>query len=223
MQKMLLNLIVCCGLLTGCAGTFSNIEQKNSGQEVYLIQPGDIVELITFQRDELTGEFTVSPDGTIGVPILGDIKIEGLSRSDAEKFIFSTLSQKYDIPSLLLKLKSVQNLTTITVLGSVNKPGTFQVKKSVTFFEAVGLAEGFKKEADLSSIKIFSHGKESASMNVNLDDLSGNHESLNHLMIYGNDVIYVSESWSSKILKYFTEIQPIFQTVLILVLVRQNL
>ena len=223
MQQMLLNLIVLIFLLSGCAGSSVNLEQNNSDRNIYLIQPGDVVELITFQRDELTGEFTVSPDGTIGVPILGDIRIEGLSRAEAEKFIFESLSQKYDIPSLLLKLKSVQNLTTITVLGAVNKPGTFQVKKSITFMEAVGLAEGFKKEADLSDIRIYSNGKSSSVMSVNLGNLQEEHESIGNLKIFGNDVIFVSPTWSSEILKYFTEIQPIFQTVLILVLVKQNL
>lgn len=209
-------------LMVGCSST-GNISKRNESTDVYLIQPGDVIELITFQRDEITGEFTVSPDGTIGVPILGDIKIEGLSRLEAEKFIFEELSKKYDIPSLLVKLKSVQNLTTITVLGAVNKPGTFQIKKSVTFFEAIGMAEGFKKEADLSEIHIYSNGNEANSQIVNLNDIQNNYASVSRLMIKGNDVIFVSETSTSKILKYFTEIQPIFQTVLIMVLVKQNL
>lgn len=90
-----------------------------------------------------TSDFTFKPtylvdnNGDIDFPILGKIKLLGLNRLEATELMKNKLSKYIVHPGVNLTFANFR----ITVLGEVNKPGTYNLpQEKVTIFEALGLA-----------------------------------------------------------------------------------
>ena len=82
--------------------------------------------------------YTLGPDGDIDFPVLGKIKLKGLSRYEAEQVIQKKLQEEQ------LKDANVtvefMNLS-YTMTGEVNRPGVYPIQKdAVTLLEALGQA-----------------------------------------------------------------------------------
>ncbi|MBT8257437.1 MAG: polysaccharide biosynthesis/export family protein [Bacteroidia bacterium] len=81
--------------------------------------------------------YLVDAKGNIEFPVLGTIKMGGLSRSDANAMLKERLSEYIKNPIVNIRLANFS----ITVLGEVNKPGTFIIQdERISLSEAIGLA-----------------------------------------------------------------------------------
>lgn len=95
----------------------------------YMLGPGDIIRIAVFQNPDLSLESRISEAGTISYPLLGTVKIGGLSVSDAEKKIADGLKsgnflKQPQVSILLAAVKSNQ----VSVLGLVNRPGRYPLE-----------------------------------------------------------------------------------------------
>ncbi|WP_159023889.1 polysaccharide biosynthesis/export family protein [Formosa sp. L2A11] len=81
--------------------------------------------------------YLVDKQGYIEFPVLGSVKLGGLSRSEANLFLKNTLKEYIKDPIVNIRLANF----TITILGEVNKPGTYGLQdEKVSLTEALGLA-----------------------------------------------------------------------------------
>ena len=81
--------------------------------------------------------YLVASDGTINFPVLGQIKVSGLSRSELAAELKKQLSKYLQEPVINVRLANFQ----ISVLGEVLKPGTFPLSDEyISLPKALGLA-----------------------------------------------------------------------------------
>ena len=81
--------------------------------------------------------YRVDPDGNINFPVLGMLKIAGLNRAQATKMLQDKLSDYIKNPIVDIETVNYR----ITVLGEVNRPGTFTAtNERITLIEAISLA-----------------------------------------------------------------------------------
>jgi polysaccharide export outer membrane protein len=81
--------------------------------------------------------YLIDQDGTIDFPVLGKIKIVGLSSEEVKELLRDKLSDYLKDPIINIRLKNF----TISILGQVNKPGTYSVNgEQITILEALGYA-----------------------------------------------------------------------------------
>lgn len=81
--------------------------------------------------------YLIDPQGNIDFPVVGKIKIAGLSRSNAIDTLKSYLKPYLNSPTILIRIINYK----ITVLGEVRNPGTFTIpNERVTLPEALGIA-----------------------------------------------------------------------------------
>lgn len=81
--------------------------------------------------------YLIDNNGNIEFPVLGTIKIGGLTRSQANALLKERLSEYIKDPIVNIRLANF----TVTVLGEVNNPGTFTIQdEKVSLTEALGLA-----------------------------------------------------------------------------------
>jgi polysaccharide biosynthesis/export protein len=161
---MIVSCIVSLMMLSGCAARrdlvyFSNMAEtatvnKSQDQQV-LIKRGDVVNVTVnslspesnnlFYGNKNMGTnprpgsegYKVDKNGNIQLPLIGEIKIEGLSVEDAQTAIASELIKHVKAPVVDLRLSNFK----ITVIGEVNKPATFIINdEQVNVLEALGLA-----------------------------------------------------------------------------------
>lgn len=88
-----------------------------------------------FQAEQV--DYLVDQAGEIDFPVIGKLKVEGLSPDELRQLLRERLSEYLKDPIINIRLRNF----TITVLGAVNRPGTYPVNgEQVTILEALGFA-----------------------------------------------------------------------------------
>ena len=161
-------LLVC--LILGCAGNRTTVKQTNaaiSNQQIsreienlknsqdYLIQAGDLVEIKVYKEDDMERTLRVTTNGSITFPLIGNVKIAGLTVSAAENKLENALQEYLKTPSVSFLIKEYANKT-VYVLGQVKKPSSIAIlpEKTMTLLEAITSAGGFTDVAAISKVKI---------------------------------------------------------------------
>ena len=81
--------------------------------------------------------YLIDINGNIEFPVLGTIRLEGLTRTKATAFLKEKLTEYIKDPIVNIRLANF----TITVIGEVNNPGTFTIQdERISLIEALGLA-----------------------------------------------------------------------------------
>ena len=94
---------------------------------------------------------TINSKGVIEIPIIGEIYLLGKNLEEAKISIQKVVEEYMQDAIVIVKLANFQ----VTILGEVNKPGTFPVfKENVTIFEALALAGDLSDYANRQKIKI---------------------------------------------------------------------
>jgi len=101
------------------------------------LQAGDQILLAVDGEKDLTNTFPVSAARSITLPGLGDVSLRGVLRSELEEYLTGELGKYLRNPVL-----HVQTTVRLTILGSVGKPGYYQIDSERTIGEALMLAGG---------------------------------------------------------------------------------
>jgi len=132
----------------------SAIGQTSS--EVYLIGPGDVLQLNVLQQPGLDQELRVRPDGTTVVPMVGEVEIAGLSVHAAEQLITQKLRLfDRDIRDISLTITQY-NALRIYVLGAVVRPGNFTFESEPSLWAVLREAGGISPTANPAAIRVVS-------------------------------------------------------------------
>lgn len=82
-------------------------------------------------------DYLIDKDGEIDFPVIGKIKVAGLSSEELRLLLRDKLSEYLKDPIINIRLRNF----TVTILGEVNRPGTYPVNgERITIMEALGLA-----------------------------------------------------------------------------------
>lgn len=130
------------------------IENLKNSQD-YLIQPGDLVEIKVYKEEDMERTLRVSTNGSITFPLIGNVKIAGLTVSAAEQKLENALQAYLKTPSVSFLIKEYANKT-VYVLGQVKTPSSIAIlpEKTMTLLEAITSAGGFTEIAAISKVKI---------------------------------------------------------------------
>jgi len=115
----------------------------------YVLGAGDVIRVSVYQSPDLTLDARISEGGGISYPLLGTVKLGGLSVSEAEKKIAAGLRdgnflKQPQVSILVAQVKGNQ----VSVLGLVNRPGRFPLELSNTkLSEVLALAGGVAANA----------------------------------------------------------------------------
>lgn len=124
----------------------------------YKLSPGDIVTFDFLDDAEIPVTLTVTSDGNVQFPLVGDVHIAGLTVSDA----LTALRDVYKTKEILKNPKIALNITTfrpIFVLGEVKTPGSYPYYPQLSVEQAIGLAGGIQTEVINPSDKIVSRAR----------------------------------------------------------------
>lgn len=114
----------------------------------YVIGAGDLVRIAVYQSPDLSLEARVAESGTIGYPLLGTVKLGGLSVAQAEAEITRGLreGQYLKNPQVTLMVTQVRG-NQVSALGLVNKPGRYAIDLvGMRLSELLALAGGIAPE-----------------------------------------------------------------------------
>lgn len=119
-----------------------NAPTTDNIRDQYRIFPYDIISLYVFKHPEYSLEQIMIDDkGFAGIPSVGEVKLSGLTISEAKKVLTEKLSESIKNPKINIFPQKVVG-SRFYILGSVNMPAGYPLLQPVTFWEAIGIAGG---------------------------------------------------------------------------------
>ena len=174
------------------ANSLDDIKKSND----YILQPGDLVDIKVFMEDAMDRTLRISSNGTITYPLIGNIRISGVSLSEAEEKIATKLKHYIKNPQVSMLIKEYSNKT-VYVLGQVKKPSAIMMppEKSLTVLEAISSVGGFTDIANTSKVKILrmENGKQK-SIDVDITSITKQGNKSLDVTLQPGDVLFVPQS-----------------------------
>lgn len=120
----------------------------------YRIEPADVLVVKYRYTPEYDSVPTVQPDGYISLPMVGQVKVGGLTVEEATTAIEHEGSLRLRDPEVIVELKEFQR-PRFFVTGEVGQPGEFPLRGQMRILEAIAMAGGFKHSAKHSQVALF--------------------------------------------------------------------
>lgn len=135
--------------------------------------------------------YLVDNDGYITFPVIGRLKVAGLTKSEAEKLIFEKIRPymaESENPVVIVRMSSYS----VSVLGEVARPGSFQVsREKITILEALAQAGDLTIYGVRDKVKLIREDISGKKQIVTLDLNDANLVNSPYYYLQQNDVVYV--------------------------------
>jgi len=159
--------------------TSANNEAGKARDPELRIASGDLLEIRLFETDfscgiEKTGcEVRVSGSGDVVLPLIGSARVAGLTVAQAEQVIAARLSEGgfFNNPQVTVLQKEYASQG-ISVLGEVQKPGTYPLLGSHTLLQAISAAGGTTQKAG-NDVVIIRGDRPNEPQHADLSSLTG--------------------------------------------------
>lgn len=113
----------------------------------YIVGTEDVLKITVYNYPDLTTTERVSGEGIITLPLVGEIKVAGLTTDLVAKTIAKKLADGFIIdPNVSVFVVEFRSKK-IIVMGQVNKPGVYMLSGNTTFLELLSLAGGLTRDA----------------------------------------------------------------------------
>jgi protein involved in polysaccharide export with SLBB domain len=184
-------LFLLCALI-GVLAAISSGQTAEGGRASGVIGQRDTVEIRVFREDELTTTGQLSSDGSISMPLVGSVKLAGLTTDSAAKAIEAKLKDGYLVKPQVSVTIEGRIRRTITVLGQAQNPGVFELpaNRSMTIVEAIGMAGGSTRIANTKKITLKRSGGKVQT--INLKDITSGKTA--DMPLKDGDVLSIPES-----------------------------
>ena len=138
------------------------------GSQTSVLNERDRLDVTVFKVPDLSAvDLIVETNGSIALPLLGSVVVQGLSIAQAEQKIAGLLQKSYLQDPKVTVTRKEQALQRVTVEGAVQTPGVFPFSgRQMTFLQAIALAQGPTDLANDKAVIVFRNGQQ---YGVNLD------------------------------------------------------
>jgi polysaccharide export outer membrane protein len=170
MRALSLLAILSAVLVAGCGGPRMDASQMTAARPIdlqlaqataapageYRIGVGDKLAVRVFQVEDLSfDELVVDTSGRVQMPLIGAVQGAGRTAGELGADIARRLSEQYlRDPRVTVTVKEAASQK-ITVDGAVTRPGVYEMRGSTSLLQAVAMAQGPSRVADLTKVGVF--------------------------------------------------------------------
>ncbi len=170
-------------------------EKLRTAEQGYPVGPWDTLQITVWNHPDLTKQTIVRKDGTIYMPLIGDVHVEGLSIQEVQKLLTEKLSYYIKNPMVDVEIKEFRSRR-VYFLGSVNKPGVYSLIEETNILEALSLAGGPTMDGNLAGTFLIRSNKVYP---LNLFNIVKYGDLTQNVILLDKDIIYVPSSKDMKI------------------------
>jgi polysaccharide export outer membrane protein len=187
--------------LPAAAVTLAQSPATAPAQAEHVIGVQDILNVSVWEHEDLDGKFTVQPDGTVTLPLVGRLAAAGLTIREFETELVRALSEGFiRQPRVAITFDQIRGRR-VFIFGNVAAPGTYPLAEGQTLIEALAKAGyGVASEAVVvrpkqpSGPKLPEHASDGEVLRVNLRELEKDvqHGSLGrNVILHDGDTVFV--------------------------------
>jgi polysaccharide export outer membrane protein len=155
-MRRLLILTTLIASLAACSPPPSNYpyeKEPDPRRSEYVIGVADRLSIRVWKNPELNTDIEVRPDGTITMPLLGDVRAVDITPTELKKEIGKALSQYIKEAGAVVTVAVTEvNAYKVTVSGNVLQPGVYPSRQFLTVADAVALAGGPNRFAKVNEV-----------------------------------------------------------------------
>jgi polysaccharide export outer membrane protein len=180
-------------LLFVLAATVGLDAQAQDRRPEYQLGPGDTVRIAVYQNPDLTLETRVTENGNITFPLIGVVKIGGMTIAAAELTIANALKSGGFIKQPQVNIVPVQlRSNQVSVLGQVGRPGRFPLEiVNTRLSEAIAMAGGIAAAGADTVILTGVRDGQSFRKEIDISGMFLDNKLQDDVVVSGGDVIYV--------------------------------
>jgi polysaccharide biosynthesis/export protein len=174
----------------------SAASMANTTSPDYRLGPGDSIKVQVYQNPDLSVEVRVSESGAVNYPLVGSVKLGGLSISEAERAIAHALRTANILkqPQVNIVLQQVRG-NVVSVLGEVQKPGRFALETTnVRVSDMLAAAGGITPNGDDVLVVSGARDGKPFRKTVDIPALFQNTRGDNDIVLQPGDTLYVNKA-----------------------------
>jgi polysaccharide export outer membrane protein len=181
--------------LQGCGSNTktSQVPLAPAGERTTLA-PGDVFQLKIVGEKDLPEEYQVASDGTVDLPYVHTLEVVGLEPQEVARLIRERLIEEKILtdPAVVVSVKEYVSKR-VTLLGEVQRPGSFPLTPGLTLIQAVSQAGGFTSIANKEQVHLTRAAKNGSTNTVVLDIGAITEGDAPDIPLQPGDRIYVKE------------------------------
>jgi protein involved in polysaccharide export with SLBB domain len=180
---------------------FDNIKKKKDknlsklikdNKYYYSIGSGDVINIAITDLDDIDGSYTISPDGDVTIPYVGQVMINDKTKEEAQAFINNVLKTYYQEPETIVKIEQY-NSAFVYVTGAINRPLSILLSEQpLKILDALIKAGYIKDQKSYIKTALLRRGSEV--FEIDLYELLNKNNTDLDIYLRKNDVLHVSES-----------------------------
>ena len=120
-----------------------------------ILGPGDVIRITVWRNPELSGEFTILSDGSIGHPLYQAVNVRGTGLPALTARLREFLTTYEQNPQLI-----VEPLVRVAVGGEVRSPNLTAVPVGTTIGQVIARAGGATEQGNLGKVRLVRDGKD---------------------------------------------------------------
>ena len=184
-------------LAPACAtthGPYDYASEPDPRKSEFIMGSSDVLRITVWRNPELSTDAVVRPDGTISMPLVGDLQAAGRTSVQLKEDIVKRLRAYIKDESAIVTVAiTAINSYRFVISGNVERPGAYSSNHYVTVAEALALAGGPNKFADAGGTVIIRANAAGVTRRVPIDYtgvVTGARPNENIVVLAG-DTIYV--------------------------------
>jgi polysaccharide export outer membrane protein len=178
--------------ITNTTSAAPSLLPSDDGLE-YLIGKQDLLEIRVFELEELSQTVRVGGDGQISLPLLGKMRVAGLTKTELEQQIAASLKGGYVVdPHVTVFVKEYVS-TKVAISGAIQTPGRYEMIGPMTLLDMVSQAGGLQ-DGHGREIVIFRPLPDGSTrrLSVDLQTLVYEADPAQNIRLEPGDVVYVT-------------------------------
>ena len=157
----------------------------------YVIGEQDNLTIMVWKEREISGSVVVRPDGKITVPLVGELKVVGMTPLQLQTILTEKLKPFVTVPQVTVAVNQI-NSRKVYLIGQVMREGTFEINSSTTVLQIVAQAGGLKDFAKRKKIYILrQEGSKQTRHNFNYDSVIRGNDIDQNIQLEPGDTIVV--------------------------------
>jgi polysaccharide biosynthesis/export protein len=174
--------------------------QNNNFTDSYTLGPGDRLRVDIFNVPEYSGEFYVLGDGSINLPVVGSIPLQGLTIQKSSALLTSYFARYVKRPIVTISVLAPRPVQfaiagEVTRAGSYTIPFTLESRKFPSISQAIQLAGGTTQTANLRQVQV-RRAATGRIITVNIFDVLQRGNTAQDITLRDGDTIYIARSES---------------------------
>lgn len=175
----------------------SAMQQVSRSKTDYRISSADLIAVTVYQDLEMNRKVRVNANGSISMPLIGEVRIGGMTLIEAQAALEGKLAKFLVSPQVSLFIEEYGNKT-VFVMGEVQRPGSLPIptESRMTVLEAISTAGGFTPIAAQDRTRVLRNvNGVSISYTIEIKAITQLGQKEKDMVLEPNDVIYVPQSF----------------------------